>query len=102
MVIAAYLHGSGARPLSTSEERLPSQPGCCGIPSAAGSRGAYRPGNGSPIISEVDAMPGLAFIKAGTLDDTKWLKPTMELFCSSAQPWVPAFADAQRFEKGPG
>jgi hypothetical protein len=62
----------------------------------------FCPECGSPIISEVDSMPGLALIKAGTLDDTKWLKPTMELFCGSAQPWVPALADAKRFAKAPG
>ena len=30
----------------------------------------FCPECGSPIISEVEVMPGLAFIKAGTLDDT--------------------------------
>jgi hypothetical protein len=56
---------------------------------------------GSPIISEVDVMPGLTFIKAGTLDDTSWLKPTMEVYCSSAQVWVPPLGELQRFDKMP-
>jgi hypothetical protein len=56
---------------------------------------------GSPIISEVDVMPGLVFIKAGTLDDTTWLKPTMEVYCSSAQSWVPPLGELQRFDKMP-
>jgi hypothetical protein len=44
---------------------------------------------GSPIVSLGDAMPQLAFIKAGTLDDTSWLEPQMQVWSDSAQPWVP-------------
>jgi hypothetical protein len=43
---------------------------------------------GSPIVSLPDVTPDLAFIKAGTLDDTSWLEPEMELWCRSAQTWV--------------
>lgn len=56
---------------------------------------------GSPVVSRVDAMPDLAFIKAGTLDDTSWLEPTLEVWCRSAQPWEPAVAGAGRLERGP-
>lgn len=61
----------------------------------------FCPDCGSPIISEVEVMPELAMIKAGTLDDTTWLKPTMEIFCDSAQPWV-SLGGMQRFPKMPG
>jgi hypothetical protein len=44
---------------------------------------------GSPIVSLGEATPELAFIKAGTLDDTSWLEPQMQVWCDSAQPWVP-------------
>jgi hypothetical protein len=37
----------------------------------------FCPECGSPIISECEALPDLTIIKAGTLDDTSWLKPTM-------------------------
>lgn len=43
---------------------------------------------GSPIYSAPKAMPGFAFLKAGTLDDTSWLKPTTNIYCETAQPWV--------------
>jgi hypothetical protein len=43
---------------------------------------------GSPIVSLPAATPDLAFIKAGTLDDTSWLEPEMELWCRSAHPYV--------------
>jgi len=41
---------------------------------------------GSTITSEPAAMPGASIIRAGTLDDTSWLKPTMEIYCDSKQP----------------
>jgi hypothetical protein len=43
---------------------------------------------GSPIVSLPDATPGLAYIKAGTLDDPSWLRPTVDVWCDSRQPWV--------------
>jgi hypothetical protein len=43
---------------------------------------------GSPIYSTIAARPGLAFLKAGTLDDTTWLAPTTHLWCETKQNWV--------------
>ncbi|MFW0755876.1 GFA family protein [Pseudomonas sp. H11T01] len=43
---------------------------------------------GSPIVSRCDSIPGLAFIKAGTLDDTSELNPTAELYLDDAQAWT--------------
>jgi hypothetical protein len=43
----------------------------------------------------------VTIIKAGTLDDTSWLKPTMEVYCDSKQPWVSLAGDQQRFAKMP-
>lgn len=43
---------------------------------------------GSPIYSQPQALPGVAFLKAGTLDDTSWLKPTVNVYCETAQSWV--------------
>jgi hypothetical protein len=62
----------------------------------------FCPQCGSPIVSEVEAMPDLTIIKAGTLDDTSRLKPTMEIFCDSAQPWVQLGGDGKRFPRMPG
>ena len=44
---------------------------------------------GSPIVSLAEAAPQLAFIKAGTLNDKSWFEPQMQVWCDSAQPWVP-------------
>ncbi len=56
---------------------------------------------GSPIVSRVDGMPDIEFIKAGTLDDRAWLKPTVEFYARSAQPWMPPVPGAQRVETVP-
>ena len=59
------------------------------------------PNCGSTILSEPAALPGIAALRAGTLDDTSWLKPNMEIFCESAQPWVQLGGGMQRFPKMP-
>lgn len=51
---------------------------------------------GSPIVSLVEAMPGLTMVKAGTLDDPKGLKPSQEVWCGSAWDAVPPFVGAAR------
>ena len=47
-------------------------------------------------------MPDVIMIPVGTLDDTSWIKPTMQIYCDSAQPWVDLGGDMQRFAKMPG
>jgi len=63
----------------------------------------FCPECGSPILSETvtAAASNLAIIKAGTLDDASWLKPTLEIYCDSAQPWVELGGERQRFPKMP-
>jgi hypothetical protein len=38
---------------------------------------------------------------AGTLDDPSWLKPQMNIWCSSAQPWVSMDDAIPAFEGAP-
>jgi hypothetical protein len=61
----------------------------------------FCPNCGSTILSEPAALPGMSIVRAGTLDDTSWLKPTMEIYCDSAQPWVQLGGGMQRFPKMP-
>jgi hypothetical protein len=56
---------------------------------------------GSPVFSIAAAVPELAFVKAGSLDDASWVKPAAEVWTSSAQPWSPHFENAARLERGP-
>jgi hypothetical protein len=48
----------------------------------------FCPACGSSVLSEAAAMPGVVMLEAGTLDDASWVRPTMQIYCDSAQPWV--------------
>lgn len=61
----------------------------------------FCPDCGSSIISEAALVPDTTFIKAGSLDDTQWLTPTMEIYCDSLQPWVGLSGGMQRFPRMP-
>ena len=61
----------------------------------------FCPNCGTTIMSEPEALAGVAVLRAGTLDDTSWLKPGMEIYCDSKQPWVELGGDLPRFPKMP-
>jgi hypothetical protein len=63
---------------------------------------AFCPECGSGVTQWVDAMPGLIMVTAGTLDDPSWVKPAMQVYCDSAQPWVALGGETQKFPKMPG
>lgn len=56
---------------------------------------------GSPILSLVENAPGLGIIKAGTLDDKSWLKPTTEFWCSTGQPWLDISGERIKHDENP-
>ncbi len=56
---------------------------------------------GSPILSDVAALPTMDFLKAGTLDDTSWLKPEAQLWCDSAQSWLKLDDDITQMAQNP-
>ena len=62
----------------------------------------FCPECGSSIMTEVEGGSGFAIVMAGSLDDPSWVKPTMEIYCDSAQPWVELSGERQRFPKMPG
>ena len=51
---------------------------------------------GSPILSILADDETVAWIKAGTLSDTSWLAPQLELWTDSAQPWARAATPEER------
>jgi hypothetical protein len=61
----------------------------------------FCPDCGSTLMDEAEAMPGVTMIQAGTLDDASWVKPAMQIYCESAQPWVQLAGDMARFPKMP-
>ena len=56
---------------------------------------------GSPVYSNVGAMPGVVFLKAGTLDDPSALSPTVHLWCETKQPWVVVDPALPQFPQNP-
>ena len=56
---------------------------------------------GSPIFSDVVASPQLDWLKAGTLDDTSWVKPAVSIWCESAQGWVTTPEGVAAFAQNP-
>jgi len=63
---------------------------------------SFCPECGSPIFSEVAVMPGVAMIKAGTLDDTTWLDPNIHVYCDSKERWTVIPEGSQQFARMPG
>ena len=54
---------------------------------------------GSGITSEPSVMDTITVLKAGTLDDTSWVKPVMEIYCDSAQEWTRVHTELQSHPK---
>ena len=54
---------------------------------------------GSAISSEPSAVGAITVLKAGTLDDTSWVKPVMEIYCDSAQAWTREQVEMQSHPK---
>ena len=61
----------------------------------------FCPDCGSPVLSEIAVMPDLYMIKAGTLDDKSWLKPTHQFWCSSKQPWLELSEELEKHDRNP-
>jgi len=56
---------------------------------------------GSPIISMPAVMPDLTMIKAGTLNDKSWLKPTHQFWCSTKHPWLELSDELEKHDRNP-
>jgi hypothetical protein len=57
---------------------------------------------GSSVTDSADVMPDVVMIEAGTLDDSSWVKPGMQIFCDSAQSWVHLGGEMKAFPRMPG
>lgn len=62
----------------------------------------FCPECGSGLMDEAEALPGIAMVNAGTLDDHSWVTPQSEIYCASAQSWVQLGGDHPHFAKMPG
>ena len=58
---------------------------------------SFCPDCGSTLMLHLDARQGLVLLTTGPLDDPSAFKPTVQIFCDSAQPWVQLGGEMQRF-----
>jgi hypothetical protein len=56
---------------------------------------------GGRVYGERSARPDLIAIRAGTVDDTSWLRPVAHVYMRSAQPWEQISGDTECFETVP-
>lgn len=56
---------------------------------------------GSPLFTLSDTMPGMIFVKAGTLDDTDAYTPQVHIWAKSKQGWVET-GEVPALEGNPG
>jgi len=64
------------------------------------SRG-FCPECGSPVTSRIEEMPDVRLVKAGTMNDSSWLKIDSNLWSDSAQAWSPTDETCASLPKNP-
>jgi hypothetical protein len=79
------------------ESKTFTQPGGSGQP----VKRLFCPECGSTVALDAAAVPNMVLITSGSLDDTSFVKPTRNIFCNSAQSWVPLTQDTQNFSGRP-
>ena len=63
---------------------------------------AFCPNCGSQVMSYLEEMPAMRFVKAGALDDGSWVKVASSFWSSTAMPWSPVDDSCPSLEKNPG
>jgi hypothetical protein len=81
----------------SGESKIHTQQGGSGEP----LKRYFCPDCGSQIAIDAAVVPNMMLLTAGTLDDTSFVRPTRNIFCNSAQSWVPITQDTQNFPQGP-
>lgn len=73
-----------------------------GAPESAGESGKRKrcPACATGLWSE-RRIPGVIWLRAGTLDDTRWLKPVAHVWVRSAQQWFAIPEGVKTFETQP-
>jgi hypothetical protein len=61
----------------------------------------FCPNCGSPIMTKAENMPGVAFVKVGTLDDMESIEPQVEVYTEHAVEWFTPVAGTTRFAQSP-
>ena len=61
----------------------------------------FCPSCGTPVLSELSVNTAMMVLKAGTLDDPSWLKPSMHIWTASGQPWAETSPELPKAERNP-
>lgn len=61
----------------------------------------FCPECGTPIFAKLSRRPEWIGIRAGTLDDPSWFRPTVDFWTSSAQPWDFMNPEVQKHPRQP-
>lgn len=61
----------------------------------------FCPVCGSQMLTFVEELPDHVFVKAGTMDDSDWVKPTANCWRKSASIWSPVDETLTSFEQNP-
>jgi hypothetical protein len=56
---------------------------------------------GSPVMTKAEFSPEFEFIKAGTFDDTSWLKPASAYWCEHKHEWLESSESLTPFARNP-
>ena len=56
---------------------------------------------GSAIMSYLEEMPALRFVKAGAMDDSSWLQTNSSFWSKSAQHWSPVDSSCEAVPENP-
>ena len=75
----------------------------CGSKSDSGRTkyGAFCPLCGTRVYHKSEWRRGTISVKAGTLDDTSWLRPKVHLWTSKKQEWVTIPEGVEAYEQQP-
>lgn len=61
----------------------------------------FCPTCGTPLFGLPDMAPHLISVTAGSLDDSSWFRPAMNVYTCRAQPWAQMVEGIPSFEKLP-
>ena len=64
-------------------------------------RQRFCPTCGSPLFANSSTRPEVTAVRAGTLDDLSSVRPTMNIWCSSAPAWACLDPELERFDQQP-
>ncbi|MFV8783125.1 GFA family protein [Microbulbifer sp. SA54] len=61
----------------------------------------FCPHCGSQVMSQIEELPAVRLIKAGTLEDSSWLEINSSCWSCTAVPWSPVDQTGVIFERNP-